>query len=139
MIILDTNVISETMKPQPHPSVLAWLDAQAAKTLFLSSITIAELSFGIAALPAGRRQDRLVLAFEGIQKLFQSRILSFDLGSARHYGALAVKARTNGLGFPTPDGYLAAIAFLHGFAIASRDTGPFTAAGLKVINPWDVL
>jgi predicted nucleic acid-binding protein len=137
MIILDTNVISETMKPEPHPSVLAWLDAQAAETLFLSSVTIAELSFSIAALPAGRRQERLALACEGIQKLFQSRILSFDLASARIYGELAVKARTNGLGFPTPDGYIAAIASVHGFAIASRDTGPFTAAGLKVVNPWD--
>jgi hypothetical protein len=63
--------------------------------------------------------------------------LNCDLGSARYYRALAAQARTNGLGFPTPDGYIAAIASVHGFAIASRDTGPFTAAGLKVVNPWD--
>nr|WP_313391557.1 type II toxin-antitoxin system VapC family toxin [Brevundimonas diminuta] len=136
MILLDTNVISETMKPQPHPDVVRWLDEQAAETLYLSSVTVAEMLFGIGVLPAGRRKDRLAAAVDGIVALFGDRILAFDLGAARHHAALAVKARTAGKGFPTPDGYIAAIAAAHGFAVATRDVSAFAAAGLPVMNPW---
>jgi predicted nucleic acid-binding protein len=136
MILLDTNVVSEAMKPEPAPAVRGWLDAQAAETLHLSSITIAELTFGIGALPKGKRQDRLTAALQGLLELFADRILPFDTGAARRYGALAVKARAAGRGFPTPDGYIAAIAAARGLAVASRDTSAFTAAGLVVIDPW---
>jgi predicted nucleic acid-binding protein len=136
MILLDTNLVSEAMKPEPHPSVRDWLDAQAAETLFLSSVTIAELMFGIGALPRGKRKDRLATALDGVMELFESRILSFDTQAARRYADLAVRARKAGKGFPTPDGYIAAIAAAHGFAVASRDTAAFTAAGLTVIDPW---
>jgi toxin FitB len=138
MILLDTNVVSEAMKPEPHPSVRDWLDAQAAETLFLSSVTIAELMFGIGALPRGRRKNNLAAALDGALELFEARILPFDTEAARRYAALAVKARAAGKGFPTPDGYIAAIAAAHGFAVASRDTSPFAAAGLAVIDPWSV-
>lgn len=74
MILLDTNVISEAMKPEPHPSVRNWLDAQAAETVFLSSVTIAELLFGIGALPRGKRKDRLAAALDGMLDLFTARI-----------------------------------------------------------------
>ena len=100
MILLDTNVVSEAMKPQPHASVHDWLDAQAAETLFLSSVTIAELSFGIGALPDGRRKDRLAAALDGVMDLFAARILPFDTSAARRYADLAVKARAAGKGFP---------------------------------------
>ncbi|WP_025037354.1 type II toxin-antitoxin system VapC family toxin [Bradyrhizobium sp. DOA9] len=136
MILLDINVVSEAMKPEPHPSVRGWLDAQAAETVFLSSVTIAELSFGIGALPRGRRKDRLAAALDGVLELFSARILPFDTTAARRYGDLAVKARAAGRGFPTPDGYIAAIAAVQGFAVASRDASAFKAAGLKIINPW---
>ncbi len=136
MILLDTNVVSEAMKPEPHPSVRAWLDAQAAETLFLSSVTVAELMFGIGALPRGKRKDRLAITLDGVMELFEPRILSFDTQAARRYADLAVKARKAGKGFPTPDGYIAAIAATHGFAVASRDTAAFAAAGLTVIDPW---
>lgn len=136
MILLDTNVVSEAMKPEPHPSVRGWLDAQAAETLFLSSVTIAELMFGIGALPRGKRKDRLATTLDGVMELFEPRILSFDTQAARRYADLAVKARKAGKGFPTPDGYIAAIAAAHGFAVASRDTTAFAAAGLTVIDPW---
>jgi len=139
MVLLDTNVISEAMKPQPHPSVRDWLDAQAAETLFLSSVTVAELLFGIGALPDGKRKDNLAAALDGVMDLFGARILPFDTNSARRYADLAVKARMAGKGFPTPDGYIAAIAAAHGFAVASRDTSAFHAAGLTVINPWTVM
>ncbi|CUA89208.1 Predicted nucleic acid-binding protein, contains PIN domain [Chelatococcus sambhunathii] len=136
MILLDTNVVSEAMKPEPHPSVRDWLDAQAAETLFLSSVTIAELMFGIGALPRGKRKGRLAATLDGVMELFEPRILPFDTQAAPRYADLAVKARKAGKGFPTPDGYIAAIAAAHGFAVASRDTAAFTAAGLTVIDPW---
>jgi len=136
MILLDTNVVSEAMKADPHPSVGGWLDAQAAETLFLSSITVAELMFGIGTLPQGRRKDKLTAKLEGLLALFDARVLSFDIAAARRYADLATKARAAGKGFPMPDGYIAAIAAAHGFAVASRDTSAFTAAGLTVIDPW---
>ena len=136
MILLDTNVASEAIKPEPHPSVLAWLDAQAAETLFLSSVTVAGLLFGVSALPDGRRKDILATLIDVVLDQFDGRILSFDTAAARRYADLAVKARTAGKGFPTPDGYIAAIAAAHGFAVASRDTSAFKAAGLVVIDPW---
>ena len=136
MILLDTNVISEAMKPAPEAAVRDWLDEQAAETLYLSSVTIAELTFGIGALPQGRRKDRLMAALEGVMALFGERILPFDTEAARRYGDLAVRARAAGRGFPTPDGYIAAIAATHEFAVASRDASAFEAAGLTVINPW---
>ncbi len=136
MILLDTNVVSEAMKPEPHPSVRDWLDAQAAETLFLSSVTIAELMFGIGALPRGKRKDRLATTLDGVMALFEPRILPLDTQAARRYADLAVKARKAGKGFPTPDGYIAAIAAAHGFAVASRDTAALAAAGLTVIDPW---
>lgn len=136
MILLDTNMISEAMKPGPDPAVRDWLDAQAAETLYLSSITVAKLMFGIGALPKGRRKDSLAAAFHEVLALFAGRILSFDTDAARCYGDLAVRARAAGKGFPTPDGYIAAIAAARSFAVASRDTSAFAAAGLMVINPW---
>lgn len=136
MILLDTNVVSEAMKPEPAPSVRAWLDAQAAETLYLSSVTIAELMFGIGALSNGRRKDMLTAALDGMLDMFTDRILPFDTRAARRYADLAVRARAAGKGFPTPDGYIAAIAAAHDFAVASRDTSAFTAAGLTVIDPW---
>jgi predicted nucleic acid-binding protein len=136
MILLDTNVVSEAMKPEPDQAVRDWLDAQAAETLYLSSVTIAELAFGIAALPKGRRRDRLTATLDGVLELFADRILAFDTSAARRYAALAVKARAAGKGFPMPDGYIAAIAASHDFVVASRDTSAFTAAGLAVIDPW---
>ena len=137
MIVLDTNVVSEAMKPQPHPFVRAWLNAQSAPTLYLCSVTLAELLFGIAAMPAGKRKDMLAKAFDGLLGLLRDRILPFDTDAARRYAELAVMARANGRGFPTPDGYIAAIAASRGFLVASRDTAPFQAAGVPIINPWE--
>lgn len=139
MIVLDTNVVSEAMKAKPNPAVRAWLDEQVAETLYLSSITLAELLFGIAALPSGRRKDALSQALEGLMELFGNRVLGFDAGAARHYAELAVAARTAGKGFPAPDGYIAAIANARGFAVATRDVAPFQVVGLNVINPWEAI
>ncbi|MGB3224338.1 MAG: type II toxin-antitoxin system VapC family toxin [Desulforhopalus sp.] len=137
MIVLDTNVVSEAMKPEPNPAVKAWLNEQSAETLYLSSVTLAELLFGIAVLPNGKRKDMLSEVLGGLMELFNGRILSFDADAARQYAELAVTARTSGRGFPLPDGYIAAIAVSQGYQIASRDIAPFEAANVAVINPWE--
>jgi predicted nucleic acid-binding protein len=137
MIVLDTNVVSDAMRPEPNATVIAWLNEQAAETLYLSSVTLAELLFGIRALPAGKRKNMLDRALTELLELFKDRFLPFDTNAARRYADLAVTARNSGRGFPTPDGYIAAIAASRGFIVASRDTSPFEAAGLKVINPWE--
>ena len=136
MIVLDTNVVSEAMKPEPHQRVRAWLNDQAAETLYLSSVTLAELLFGIAALPVGKRKDMLAQALDGLMGLFRDRVLPFDIDAARGYAELAVTAKIGGRGFPTPDGYIAAMAASRGFIVASCDTAPYEAAGVSVINPW---
>lgn len=137
MIVLDTNVVSEAMKPSSSPAVSAWLNAQVAETLYLSSVTLAELLYGIGTLPEGRRKDALAGTLDGLLELFGSRVLPFDAEAARCYAQLATQARAAGKGFPTPDGYIAAIAVANGFAVATRDTSPFEAAGVPVINPWE--
>ena len=136
MIVLDTNVVSEAMKPEPNQAVRAWLNSQSAETLCLSSVTLAELLFGIAALPAGKRKEMLAQALDGLLRLFRDRVLPFDTDAARYYAELAVAARSSGRGFPTPDGYIAAIAASRGFIVASRDTAPYEAAHVPVLNPW---
>lgn len=136
MIVLDTNVLSETLRRQPDSTVLAWLNAQQAATLFISSVTVAEMLFGVAVLPERRRRETLGQAVEELLKLFEGRILPFDTDAACHHAELAVRARLGGRGFPAPDGYIAAITGARGFSIASRDTAPYEAAGLSVIDPW---
>lgn len=137
MIVLDTNVVSEAMKPEPAPVARDWLDAQSAETLYISSVTLAELLFGVGVLPDGRRKQKLAATLDGLLDLFEGRILPFDTDAARRYSDLAVAARSAGKGFPTPDGYIAAIAVAHGFTVASRDTSAFEAAGIDVIDPWN--
>jgi hypothetical protein len=99
MIVLDTNVISEAMKPAPNPAVRTWLNEQIAETLYLTSVTLAELLFGIAVLPAGRRKNTSTRALDGLLALFGDRVLPFDTDAARHHTVLAVAARNAGRGF----------------------------------------
>lgn len=137
MILLDTNIISEPLKPNGEPKVVAWIDAQVLETLYLSAITLAELRYGIAALPEGKRKTALRTSLEErILPLFGSRILPLDAESTAAYAALCVRLRAAGKGIGSADAYIAAIAAARGFTIATRDTDPFVAAGLAVINPW---
>ncbi|GBR48992.1 type II toxin-antitoxin system VapC family toxin [Neokomagataea thailandica] len=138
MILLDTNVLSEPWKPKPEQRVLAWMDAQAIETLFLSAVTVAELRFGIGAMPAGRRRAVLHGRLEQeVLPLFKGRILSFDISASQAYANLMVQARLDGRAIGRADGYIAATAASRGYAVASRDVSPFRAAGLRVINPWE--
>ena len=136
MIILDTNVVSEPTKAAPSSAVLAWLDTQVFDTLYLTTITIAEIGFGLACLPKGRRRDDLEAAFARTIDLIAGRILPFDGRAATAYATLAAAARAAGRGFPTPYGYIAAIAAANSCPVATRDSGPFLAGGISVINPW---
>lgn len=137
MILLDTNVVSEPLRPAPDARVVEWLDAQPLETLFLSAITVAELRAGLAVLPSGRRRTALLDKLETrVLPLFAGRVLPFDLSCTQAYAQMLAKARAVGLGIATADGYIAAIAASMGFAVASRDTSPFKAAGLRVIDPW---
>ena len=105
MSVLDTRVILEVTKPAPDPVVLAWLNDQPAETLYLSSVMLAEMSFGIATLPAGKRKTLLALALEKWITLFEGRLLSFDVDAVRRHAELALAARNSGRGLPLPDGY----------------------------------
>lgn len=137
MIVLDTNVISELWKVTPDPKVLAWIDAQVVETLYLSAITVAEIRFGLATMPAGRRQriyqDRLE---REVLPAFTGRVLPFDLDASRIYADFMAQARAAGRAVGKEDGYIAATAAARGFAVATRDSGPFEAAGLSIVNPW---
>jgi len=137
VILLDTNVVSEPLRPAPDPRVVEWIDAQALETLFLSAITVAELRAGVALLPAGKRRASLQDSLEmRVLPLFAGRVLPFDLGCTQAYAELLAKARAAGLAIASADGYIAAIAAANGLAVATRDTRPFEAAGTAVINPW---
>ena len=138
MILLDTNVISEPQRREPDARVLEWIDAQALETLYLSVITVAELRAGIALIPSGKRRDSL---HDNLEKrllpMFANRVLSFDMACTKAYAELLAKTRAVGLAIETADAFIAAIALANGFAVATRDTRPFEAAGVTVINPWE--
>lgn len=138
MIVIDTNVISELWRERPNPAVLAWADAQAIETLYLSAITVAELRYGIETMPEGKRRTiyRQRLETEVLPP-FEGRVLAFDLATAAAYAELMARARAAGRAIGTVDGYIAASAAAHGLAVATRDVSPFQAAGLRTINPWE--
>ena len=137
MIVLDTNVISEPLRPAPENRVTEWINAQALETLYLSAITVAEVRFGLASLPAGKRRDRLQASLKKqVLPLFAGRVLPFDMSASQAYSELMAKARAAGLAIGAVDGYIAATAVANGMMVATRDVSPFLAAGLDVINPW---
>jgi predicted nucleic acid-binding protein len=137
MIVLDTNVVSEPMRVRPDPAVTDWLDAQSAETLFVTALNIAELMLGVRLLAEGKRRQVLSAALGAqIRELFGPRILSFDERAAEAYADLIARLRGQGRSLTIIDGQIAAIATVHGFAVATRDVEPFESAGLTVINPW---
>lgn len=138
MILLDTNVISETQRQEPNARVLDWIDAQALETLYLSAITVAELRAGIALMPAGKRRDSLHKNLEKrLLPMFANRVLPFDMACTKAYAELLATSRAAGLAVETADAFIAAVALANGFTVATRDTSPFEAAGVNVINPWE--
>lgn len=137
MILLDTNVVSEPLRPAPEARVIAWLDAQPLETLYLSAMTVAELRAGVALLPMGKRRNVLQELLEKqVLAPFAGRVLPFDLACTTAYAQLLATARKAGSGIETADACIAAIALANGLTVATQDTGPFQAAGLTVIDPW---
>lgn len=138
MIVLDTNVVSEPMKHNANSAVQIWLDQQVAESLYLTATSLSELLVGIEILPNSRRKAGLDAALnELLANLFGSRILSFDRRAAMAYAPLVGRARSRGRLISVADGQIAAIASVHGFTVATRDTTPFVAAGIPIINPWE--
>lgn len=139
MIVLDTNIVSEFMTAPPAAQVLAWLNGQNAADLYLTSISIAEICFGLQAMPRGRRRQLLVDRFEQfLTTAFESRILSFDQDAARTYGAIRGQRRALGRPMSNFDGQIAAIAKTRGFRLATRNTKDFEDCGLELINPFSL-
>jgi predicted nucleic acid-binding protein len=138
MIILDTNVVSEPLRPAPQPAVVSWLDAQPIETLFLTAIGLAEVRFGIALLPGGRRSHQLHERFEGeVLPQFADRVVPFDADASAAYASLRARARRRGAAINDLDALIAGIAASRGFTVATRDTAPFSAVDVPVLNPFD--
>ena len=138
MIILDTNIVSELMRPNPSSNVVAWVAGQAAPNLYLSTVTEAELLYGVEIVPAGRRRDRLLIEVEGmLQEDFEGRILPFDSAAARAYAVIAAARRAAGRPINHADCQIAAIARSREASVATRDMADFEGTGIEVINPWE--
>jgi toxin FitB len=138
VILLDTNVLSEVMRPQPSPRVVAWLDEQPAGEVYTSAISRAEIELGLLLLPAGRRQETLSRAARVMfEEKFAMRCLPFDKGAASHYARLVSVRRRAGRPISVEDAQIAAIALAGRMPLATRNTADFELIdGLEVVNPW---
>ena len=137
MIVLDTNVLSEPLKTRPDLKVLAWLDAQAAKTLYMSTISYAELRFGVLKMPDGKRRNDLAAQIERAMELFKDRMLEFNVKAAEQLAQIGARCKEIGKPATAPDAYIAAIAAASGFSVATRNVDHFKHTGVRVINPWE--
>ena len=140
MIVLDTNIISELLRPAPAPEVEAWLATQDGATLYFTTVGEAELRHGVAILPMGQRRNALAQAIEGmLEEDFRDRILPFDRAAARSFAAIAAARRALGRPISQFDCQIAAIARANAAAVATRNTGDFKDCGIAIIDPWQAL
>jgi predicted nucleic acid-binding protein len=138
VIVLDTNVLSETLRPKPAASVRRWMEAQPAQSLYTTSICEAEIRYGVALIPAGRRRAALEQAVAMIfEEAFTGRILPFDSSAARAFAEIAAERRRAGRPISEFDAQIAAIAASCGAGVATRDVGDFAGCGIAVISPWE--
>lgn len=137
MMVLDTNVLSELMRPVPNSAVASWVAAQSTSGLYLTAVSEAELRFGIAVMPPGRRRDGLA---EGMERMlrtgFANRVLPFDSAAASAYAEIAAARQAIGRPIPEADCQIVAIARSRGMAVATRNVRDFADAGVDVIDPW---
>ncbi|WP_349607437.1 type II toxin-antitoxin system VapC family toxin [Cupriavidus sp. DF5525] len=137
MIVLDTKVLSELMRGQPKPAVVDWLDRQAQDSLVITAVTVAELLYGIARLPDGRRKTGLQeAALQMLDQEFEDRVLPFDEDAAVHYAALVAQRERAGCPISMADAQIAAICRHHAAALATRNTKDFEGVGIVLANPW---
>lgn len=138
MIVLDTNVISEVMRPQPEPRVVTWLRAQPIQELASTTITLAEIGVGLARMPESRRRFNLETKFQSfVSRGLGPRIFGFDAAAAAVYGEMVVVRERAGRPLSGFDGLIAAVARVRGTAIATRNVDDFTGCGVPIVNPWD--
>ena len=137
MIVLDTNVISELMRPQPDAGVVAWVASQPRATLHTTSITRAEILYGVAAMPDGRRRDGLAALVEAMfTEEFSGRILPFTAEAAPHYARIVAARRQVGTPIEGFDALIAATTLAAGGRVATRDVSGFAGCGLTIVDPW---
>lgn len=137
MIIIDTNVISELIRPTPEPAVEAWLGEQDGLSIYLTAISEAELRYGVAIMTSGKRRDGLGIAIDRILRDdMAGRILPFDSAAARAYADIAATRRSVGKPISQADCQIAAIARAHNAPVATRNTPDFEGCGIDLINPW---
>ena len=137
MVVLDTNVVSELMRPSPSRDVVEWLDRQRTRDLFATSVTEAEIRAGMAILPEGARRRGLAAAAErAFGNLFAGRVLPFDSSAARVYAEIFARRQAIGRPLSLADGQIAAIARSRGMAVVTRNVADFDDAGIDLVNPW---
>ncbi len=137
MIVLDTNILSEPLKPAPNLGVLRWLDSQPIESLFITATVLSEIIHGVERLADGKCKDKFRSDVDKLlQHYFSARILPFDETAARLFATNVAQAAQNGKAVQVSDGQIAAVALAHNYAVATRDVAPFEAMGVTVINPW---
>ncbi len=140
MILVDTNIVSAMMRPIENQMVMIWLDKQFQSKLFLSSITVHEILYGLALSPSGKRTEALTKIFESqLVDIFGRRVLSFDLPAAERAAALAAKRKLSGFNVDLVDTQIAGIALANKAQLATRNVRHFEDAGIEMINPWDAV
>lgn len=137
MIILDTNVLSECLRPEPDPRVLAWLSAQSRASLYTTTIVESEILYGVCLLPDGARKSALTTAVRAIfDHDFFGRVLSFDRGAASAYAELASSRKSVGRPISQFDAMIAAVAYSAGAVLATRNCKDFEGCKIDMLNPW---
>ncbi|GLV48845.1 ribonuclease VapC [Thermus sp. LT1-2-5] len=139
MILLDTNVLSEFIRPQPSERVVAWLDRQSPERVWVSAISRAEMELGLALMPEGKRKRALREAIRAMfEEDFAGRCLPFDEAAAVHYGGIVAARQRKGRPISVEDAQIAAIALAHRMTLATRNVADFSGIpGLRLVNPWE--
>jgi len=136
VIIIDTNVLSEIMRPEPEPAVISWLQSQAGPDLYTTSISVAEILFGLERLPTGRRREQLAAAARALFEAFDQQVLPFDVPAASEYATIAYAKERAGAPISGFDAQIAAICRTHRASLATRNVKDFEATGVELVNPW---
>lgn len=136
MIVVDTNVISEFMKSEPSSTVMEWARSRPASELYTTSVTFAEVRYGVERLADGSRKRLLRKAAEEVFVAYRGRILSFDAGAAAHYAEVMCERERTGRPVKAFDAQIAAICRCHNATLATRNLKDFHATGVELLDPW---